>query len=221
MKQLESHSSLGFERIVFFSDAVFAIAITLLVLEIKPPHLESFSESSLGFHLLRLLPKFSGFVASFLIIGLMWIEHHRIFRYIKNYDTGLLWRNLIFLLSVSFMPFPTAVFSEYFWSKTAFMLYAASFAVVGLTKLWVWRYASGKGNLLEENSDEMVVRRISRRSFAVPIGCGAGIILSLINVLAAPIGFMLIPVIALLLDPERGRKNKQRAHGAAGGATAA
>jgi uncharacterized membrane protein len=217
MNQPEPHSSLGFERIVFFSDAVFAIAITLLVLEIKPPHLEQFSESSLRHHLLQLLPKFSGFVVSFLIIGTMWIEHHRIFRYIRRYNAGLLWRNLIFLLSVSFVPFPTAVFSEYFWSRTAFMLYAASFAGVGLTKLWVWRYTVSRSDLLEEGIEEATLRRISRRSLAVPIGCGTAIILSLVSVLVAPIGFILIPVIARLLDLTRSKKDRQRVQVAAGG----
>ncbi len=217
MNQPEQHSSLSLERIVFFSDAVFAIAITLLVLEIKPPHLEQFSESSLRHHLLQLLPKFSGFVVSFLIIGSMWIEHHRIFRFIRHYDAGLMWRNLIFLLTVSFMPFPTAVFSEYFWSRTAFMLYAASFAGVALTKLWVWRYAVSQVNLLEESIEELALKRISRRSLAVPIGCGAAIILSLVSVLIAPIGFILIPVIARLLDPTKNQKDKRRVPVATGG----
>src|SRR5215510_70195 len=217
MNKPESHDALGLERIVFFSDAVFAIAITLLVLEIKPPHLEQFSESSLRHHLLQLLPKFSGFVVSFLIIGSMWIEHHRIFRFIRRYDAGLLWRNLIFLLTVSFIPFPTAVFSEYFWSRTAFMLYAASFAGVALTKLWVWRYTVSQLNLLEESVDEAALKRISRRSMAVPIGCGAAIILSLVSVFIAPMGFILIPVIARLLDPTRSKKDKQQVQVATGG----
>src|SRR5262245_20113426 len=139
----------------------------------------------------------------------MWIEHHRIFRYIRQYNAGLMWRNLIFLMTISFMPFPTAVFSEYFWSRTAFMLYAASFAGVALTKLWVWRYTIRQGNLMEEGIEEIALRRISRRSLAVPIGCGAAIILSLFSVLVAPIGFILIPVVARLLDPTRNRKDRQ------------
>jgi uncharacterized membrane protein len=67
-------NTLSFERIVFFSDAVFAIVITLLVLEIKVPHLEVLSETALHKELLHLIPKFMGFLASFLIIGLMWFE---------------------------------------------------------------------------------------------------------------------------------------------------
>src|SRR5262245_6239817 len=112
----------------------------------------------------------------------MWIEHHRIFRYLRHYDGGVLWRNLIFLLCVAFVPFPTAVFSEYFWSRTAFVLYTTSFAAVGLTKLWLWRYAAGRSYLLEEGVDDKVLQRISRRSLALPIGCLLAIAISWINV---------------------------------------
>ena len=217
MNQPDPHASLGFERIIFFSDAVFAIAITLLVLEIKPPHLEEFSESSLRHHLLQLLPKIGGFVSSFVIIGAMWIEHHRIFRYFRHYDGGVMWRNLVFLLSVAFVPFPTAVFSEYFWSRTAFVFYTASFAGAGLTKLWLWRYAAGRGDLLEEGIDEAVLQRISRRSLAVPIVCLVTIPLSLISVFIAPLGFTLIPLIARLLDPTRSKKDRRVIETTAGG----
>lgn len=203
MEQAESGTSLGFERVVFFSDAVFAIVITLLVLEIKPPHLGEHSEAALNHALIELIPKFTGFAISFLIVGVMWIEHHRIFRHITHYDAGLLWRNLLMLLCVSFVPFPTALFSEFFWSRTAFILYTASFAGAALAKLWVWRYASGKGKLLATDVSENTVKRISRRSLAVPIACGLAIALSFISVWVAPIGFVTIPLVARLLDPTR------------------
>lgn len=201
----QPESGLSFERLVFFSDAVFAIVITLLVLELKPPHLDGAHGISLNMALLALAPKFVGFVVSFLVIGLMWIEHHRIFRFIRDYDAGLLWRNLLLLMCVSFIPFPTALFSEYYWSRAAFILYAASFGAAGLAKLWVWQYASGKSGLVGAGADELTVRRISRRSLAVPAGCVAAILFSLVSIRLAPLGFVLIPLAARLLDPARGK----------------
>lgn len=201
----QQESGLSFERVVFFSDAVFAIVITLLVLEIKVPHVDEAHGGSLNAALLGLIPKFVGFVVSFLVIGMMWIEHHRIFRFIGEYDSGLLWRNLLFLLCVSFIPFPTALFSEYFWSRTAFILYAASFGVAGMAKLWVWRYASRKGGLVGGRADALTVRRISRRSLAVPLGCVAAILLSFVSLRLAPLGFVVIPLVARLLDPSRAK----------------
>ena len=200
MGQDTTETSLSFERVVFFSDAVFAIVITLLVLEIKPPHLEHPDEITLRHALFELLPKFTGFVVSFLIVGMMWIEHHRIFRYIGHYDGGLLWRNLLMLLCVSFVPFPTALFSEFYFSRTAFVLYTASFACVALTKLWIWHYAVGNG-LVGPGVSDAVRKRIGRRSWAVPMACALAIILSLVSVFIAPIAFALIPLFARLLEP--------------------
>lgn len=203
MDQKAHESGLGFERVVFFSDAVFAIVITLLVLEIKVPHLEGHAERDVWGALLHLLPKFLGFVMSFFVVGVMWIEHHRIFRLIDSFDMGLLFRNLFFLLSVSFVPFPTALFSEYPWSRTAFVLYAATFGVVALMKLWVWRYAASRPALLAPEADAATVRRISRRSWAVPAACAVACGLSLLNVFLAPLAFPLIPLFARLFDPSR------------------
>ena len=193
-------SGLSFERVVFFSDAVFAIVITLLVLELKVPHINEHTEPALRHALIELLPRVAGFVISFLIIGLMWIEHHRIFRYIANYDAGLLWRNLLLLLCVSFVPFPTALFSENFWSRTAFILYAASFGAVATAKLWIWRYAMS-ANLLKSDATPELERRILRRSMAVPLASLLAILLSFISIFLAPISFAFIPIFARLLDP--------------------
>lgn len=200
-------TGLSFERVVFFSDAVFAIVITLLVLELKVPHLTEHTESSLRHALVELLPRVAGFVISFLIIGLMWIEHHRIFRYIADYDAGLLWRNLLLLLCVSFVPFPTALFSENFWSRTAFILYTASFGGVATAKLWIWRHAMA-AKLLKPDITPEFAKRIARRSMAVPLACLLAIILSLISIVLAPISFAFIPIFARVLDPTS-KKSKQ------------
>ena len=205
MDNHEPDTGLSFERVVFFSDAVFAIVITLLVLELKVPHITEHTESALRHALIELFPRVMGFVVSFLIIGLMWTEHHRIFRYIDNYNAGLLWRNLLLLLCVSFVPFPTALFSENYWSRTAFILYTGSFGAVATAKLWIWRHAAASG-LLKKDVGPEIERRISRRSLAVPLGCALAIGLSFIGVAVAPLGFISIPLFARLLDPTTKRK---------------
>jgi uncharacterized membrane protein len=202
----EENSLLSFERVVFFSDAVFAIVITLLVLEIKVPHLTNWNEATLNDALVHLLPKFFGFICSFFIVGLMWFEHHRIFRYIERFDSGLIWRNLVFLLFISFIPFPTALFSEYVFSKVAFLMYVAVFGMAALSKLWIWNHAV-KNDLVNSDADPQIEQRIARRSLAVPLSClvciGLGFFLP--NFLAF-LGFPLIPVFAYLLDPTKRAK---------------
>lgn len=200
MEKHEPESGLSFERVVFFSDAVFAIVITLLVLELKVPHLSEHNEPTLRHALVELLPRVAGFVTSFLIIGLMWIEHHRIFRYIADYDGRLLWLNLFLLLCVSFVPFPTALFSENFWSRTAFILYTASFGGVATAKLLIWRHAT-RAKLLKKDVSPALERRIARRSLAVPLACALAIALSFVSIFVAPIAFMFIPLLARVLDP--------------------
>lgn len=206
MNNSHENSVLSFERVLFFSDAVFAIVITLLVLELRVPHIEKehLNEASIRHALFELVPKFLGFIYSFFIVGMMWIEHHRIFRYIGHYDFGLIARNLLFLLFVAFIPFPTALFSEYFSSQTAFILYVLSFAMAAMTKIWIWSYAVRKrADLLVGDVDDDTIRRISRRSWAVPIVCTMAIGLSFIAIGLGGICFPLIPLVAHLLDPTK------------------
>jgi uncharacterized membrane protein len=206
MDENEENSAISFERIVFFSDAVFAIVITLLVLEIKVPHITENSFGALHKELGHLIPKFLGFICSFFIIGLMWFEHHRIFRYIEGFSAGLIWRNLIFLLVITFIPFPTALFSEYPWSITAFLIYTLTFGLAALAKFWLWTYAV-KASLIRPGTDPSIVVKISRRSLAVPLGCLACIILAIfLPAYFAFFAFPLIPVLAYLLDPTKKAK---------------
>lgn len=210
MSNSHDNSALSFERILFFSDAVFAIVITLLVLELKAPHIERehFTEGALQHELLELVPKFLGFIYSFFIVGLLWIEHHRIFRFIADWDFGLVWRNLLFLLFVAFIPFPTAVFSENYYSKTAFIMYAGSFGLAALGKILIWRYAvANRARMVTAEADDEIVKSISRRSWAVPIVCVGAIGLSFIAVAFGGFAFPLIPFVANLLY----RKTKEAA----------
>ncbi|MFM9904193.1 MAG: TMEM175 family protein [Pyrinomonadaceae bacterium] len=202
MNNSHENTTLSFERILFFSDAVFAIVITLLVLELKVPNLghEDVTNADLRHALFDLIPKFLGFIYSFFIVGLMWIEHHRIFRHIGSYDFGLIWRNLIFLLFVAFIPFPTALFSEYYRTQTAFVLYALSFAFAALGKIWIWTYAvKNRETLMVSEIDDETIKQISRRSWAVPIVCAFAIGLSFIAIAFGGFAFPLIPLVANLL----------------------
>lgn len=206
MNNSHENTALSFERILFFSDAVFAIVITLLVLELKAPHIdrEGFTEAALQQALLGLVPKFLGFVYSFFIVGLLWTEHHRIFRFIGHWDFGLLWRNLLFLLFVAFIPFPTALFSENYYSKTAFILYAGSFGLAAFGKIIVWRYAvAHRDKLITDEADEETIRRISMRSWSVPIVCVAAMGFSLIAVAFGGLTLPFIPLVANLLYKRR------------------
>jgi uncharacterized membrane protein len=118
------------ERLVFFSDAVFAIAITLLALEIRLPELHDPSAAGLSEALLGLWPKFSSFAISFWIVGTLWLGHHRIFHHIKRYDRRLLLINLLLLMWVALMPFSGSLLGEYGGYRVSVIVYQFLLVVV-------------------------------------------------------------------------------------------
>jgi uncharacterized membrane protein len=122
-------------RLEAFSDGVFAIAITLLILEIKVPH--AGHEGGLWAGLLALWPSYVAFVMSFFVILIMWVNHHELLRMVSRVNYPILFANGLLLLSVTFVPFPTAVLAEHLGApeaKTAVVFYCATFVVNGL--LW-------------------------------------------------------------------------------------
>jgi uncharacterized membrane protein len=128
-------------RIEAFSDGVFAIAITLLVLEIKVPSPE---QAHLAVGLLRQWPSYLAFLLSFFYIGVMWMNHHRIFTHIRRSNDTLLILNLLLLLGVTAVPFPTAVLAANLGTpdqRTAAVFYNAVFLVIAIFFNVLWRYA--------------------------------------------------------------------------------
>ena len=118
-------------RLEAFSDGVFAIAITLLILEIKVPH----AEHGLWTGLAKLWPSYVAFLMSFVVILIMWVNHHELLRLIHRVNYPILFANGILLLTVTFVPFPTAVLAEHLptpEASAAVAFYCACFAVNGL-----------------------------------------------------------------------------------------
>jgi uncharacterized membrane protein len=188
------------ERIAFFSDAVFAIAITLLVLEIKVPHLEpGAGETEAWRALAGLALKMTGFVASFLVVGAFWLSHHRAFGWLRESDDRLAWRNLFLLLTVSFIPFPTAFFSEYPGYRASLQFYAASLVLLGLAQRFLWAHAL-TARFLAPGVTAAEVARLKRRSWGVPIVGMLAILVAGWSLTAARLSLLLIPVAVVALD---------------------
>jgi uncharacterized membrane protein len=147
------------ERIILFSDAVFAIAITLLALDIRlPAGTEPYSNSQLLAELLALWPRYLAYLVSFLAIGSFWLGHHRRFRFIRRYDGGLLTLNLLFLMVIAFAPFPASVIGES-GNCTATIFYALTMIVCGVILAALWWHASWHRRLTDPDLAEQVVRR--------------------------------------------------------------
>src|SRR5499427_10908242 len=127
-------------RVQALADGVFAIAMTVLVLGIQVP--EGGGAADLRAHLAALAPRLASYVLSFVMLGVLWIGHHYQFHFIRRTDRGLLWLNLLFLLTVTFLPFGTAVLGNYFREPLAVALYGGTIVVAGVSLLLHWMYAT-------------------------------------------------------------------------------
>src|SRR5918911_738074 len=142
------------DRIVNLSDGIVAIAITLLVLDIKVPDIpDGMVSSQLPGALLSLWPKYLGYLLSFLGISAFWLIHHSIFRSIRAYDRTLLYLNFLFLMVIAFVPFPTSLLGEYGGHQLPVAIYAATLAVGRLLLTTVYWYSARNDRLLDEPQD--------------------------------------------------------------------
>jgi uncharacterized membrane protein len=152
-------------RLEAFSDGVFAIAITLLIIEIGVPDIEQ--GHGLAPALRDLWPSYFGFALSFVTIGVMWANHHGMFKDIERIDHTMIVLNLLLLLCISFVPFPTAVLAHYMRegenALPATLAYGATFAVTAVFFNVMWVYASRGRRLIDEHVSDMRVRDRTRR----------------------------------------------------------
>src|SRR5262245_9597212 len=150
-------------RLEAFSDGVFAIAITLLVLEITVPHVEDPGELSQA--LLHLWPSYLAYATSFLTIGIMWINHHSVFRQLGEVDHRFLFINLGLLMCVSFVPFPTTLLADYAWGgggTSAALAYGITLIITAIFFNLLWRYAAWNRRLIRHDADPQEIDGISR-----------------------------------------------------------
>lgn len=200
------------ERLVFFSDAVFAIAITLLVLEIRLPVLPAeASDGEIGRALVHVIPKIIGFVVSFLVVGAYWEGHHRTLALVERVDRALVWRNLLLLLTVSFISFPTALFSEHPSRAVPLRFYALSLAAVGICMILVWRHATSSEELLRPGEHLGEIRRLRNRTLATPVVGVLAVLCSLFSLTLARTLLVMIPFAVALGDRLAQRSVKRAA----------
>ena len=193
-------------RIEAFSDGVFAIAITLLVIEIGVPHVEG---TTLLGALVEQWPSYLGYVISFLQIGVIWANHHNRFRFIVRSDHILLFLNILFLMCVAFIPFPTALLADYLQGterSTAGAIYAGTLAVTAVFFTLLWLYAAANYRLVDRRLDPSLLRAMTRRYVAGMVAYLVTFLLAFVNVTAS---LFLIVVLALLFVlPEPGERTK-------------
>ena len=190
-EQEREASAVGLERIVFFSDAVFAIGITLLVLDIHIPERGSVAPADLPAQVLDLWPRVAAYILSFLVVGLFWMAHHRIFHYIRRFDTRLIWLNLLFLMTIAFLPVPTALLAAYGDQPISAMVYAGVVTLAAVMELAFWSYASNGHRLIDPALDPVTIRVTSYRALLTIVVFGASIIVAYFSPFLAELAWTL------------------------------
>ena len=150
-------------RLETFADGVFAIAATLLVLNVEVPEL---GDKSLAHELARLWPAYVGYAVSFLTIGIIWVNHHTVLRQLRGIDRTFLFINVFFLLCIAFIPFPTRLLATYVRTddgEAAAFAYGVTLTATAIFFNLMWRYAiGGGGRLLRADADRREVDGITR-----------------------------------------------------------
>ncbi len=189
---------LGLERIVFFSDAVMAIAITLLAFDLKVP---DFTTAVTSAQLLAALSgmgnRFLSFLVSFMVVGIYWTSHHRYFRYIKRYDSRLILLNMLFLLFIALMPFVASLLGGFGFTTVGIIAYAAAVALTGMTISALWWYASANHRLVEPDLDDQFIRTRNLVALVGPLVFFASIPFALINPFYSMIIWWMSPLASI------------------------
>ena len=197
--------NLEYDRVLFFSDAVFAIAITLLVVDIRVPDIVTDTAQELSADKGRIV----SFAISFLVIGLFWMGHHRLFRYIAALDRRLIFINLLFLGTIAFLPYPTALlFAGGTRQTTGPVFYAACVAVAGLMELAVWLYATHAKGLVPASVSPASRRYELGQLLPTPVVFLLSIPVAFIAPGVAPFTWiLLVPIARILPRVMRGEVN--------------
>jgi len=201
--------NLQLDRMVFFCDAVVAIAITLLVFNLKIDHV---SNNHLSFkNLLEPWKSFLAFLLSFLNIASFWKNHHSFFAYIKKIDERLLWFNIFWLFFIAILPFSTSLVSTYFFDSAAIFLYSVNTFIITIFQNTIWDYASSKPSFLKDDEQHgLAIKRIRIYCNLDMINAGVAILVSFANpTLAFILLLTKIPMIIiarLYFAGKRGRK---------------
>ena len=183
------------ERLIFLSDGVYAIALTLLAVELVLPKsaVDLYGDRLLE-SLLESWPKVLAFLTSFTVIANFWVGHNVLFQHVRRVDGGLMWLALLQLLCVAFIPFPTSVIGGHISDPVAQQFYFATLLVTGLVMAALWWYMTSRRRLLEQDLSPRFVRRTHVISAILPMT-----LLVLMVLVAVGIGRLINPLLLFAL----------------------
>jgi uncharacterized membrane protein len=206
------HSPMSFTRFEAFTDGVFAIVITLLVIEIKVPDIAGATLTETIHRLLQLWPHLLSYVTSFAVIGVLWLNHNALFHFVRRVDRGTLLLNLLLLMCLAFIPFTTELIGTNAQSQPAVMIYGLWLCVTGLVYNALWGYMAWKHIVPLQLASRSAVRAASFWSIGYPLAYLVASLLSFASLRLSVLLYAAIPVFYLL--PSRIDKLLTKGHSA-------
>ena len=206
----ESEYGLSAHRLEALGDGVFAIAMTVLVLGISVPDVSG--PGALVASLVALWPKFASYALSFVMLGVLWIGHYFQFHYIKRTDRTLIWLNLMFLLTVTFLPFGAGVLGNSYLDHVAIALYGGTILASGTLLLLHWRHAVRHPELLRPALTPEIATRLRRRIVIGMLVSALAIAIGFVDTRISLVVFLVMPVVYMVssrAEREAGRQARQ------------
>ena len=190
---------LGKERLEALTDGIFATVMTVLVLSLSVPVIaSSATNADVTYDLGMLVPNILAYILGFLLLAVLWISHHNIFHYMTRVDRPLLWLNTLFLLTIGFLPFSTALVGKYPQFQAPEVIFGANFIAISIFMLGILSYSSRTGLLVVPERDERNMTRIRSRWRTGPVFYLVAILLSFVSPLISFAGYIAILIFLVV-----------------------
>lgn len=199
-------SEISTSRLEAFSDGVFAIAITLLIIEIKVPSHDDLKNQSLMHYIWLQWPKYFAYVLSFIIIGIYWANHHYLFKLFKRTDHLFNLLNVFFLMAIAFLPYPTGVLGDYViateHANSAVTFYAFAIWLPALAWLIMWVYAKHNKKIIDHRLSERFIDALTSQYYLSNVLYISAFVVSFFSALIS-IGMCVGLTLLYLLPPKK------------------
>ena len=186
-------------RLETLVDGVFAIAMTILVLELRAP--QTLGPGGLAQGLVDLGSRFATFVISFIVLGVYWFAHHQVFHFVLRVNRTLVWLNILFLMGIALVPFAASVMGAYTYDPIALSLYGGVLGLLATLGYLIWWYMSGDRGLIEPGLDPALVHKVRVWLAIGPVITPVAIAVSFVSTTVALLIYLTLPVVFIFFNP--------------------
>ena len=186
-------------RLETLVDGVFAIAMTILVLELRAP--QTLGPGGLAQGLVDLGSRFATFVISFIVLGVYWFAHHQVFHFVLSVNRTLVWLNIFFLMGIALVPFAASVMGAYTNDAIALSLYGGVLGLLAALGYLIWWYISGERGLIEPGLDSALVHKVRVWLAIGPVITPVAIAVSFVSTTVALLIYLTLPVVFIFFNP--------------------